>query len=102
RFLRARTSTLFPSTTLFRSLLLGPVGDQLDAERPLLLLGLPAGLLDLLGDLGAHLVPDPAPLRRGHRLEVELAVLDLDERAVDLDRKSTRLNSSHVKISYAV
>src|SRR5690349_24165188 len=60
-------STLFPYTTLFRSLLPdvvpGPVGELLPVP----------GLLDHLPGGGVH-----------------------------LDRKSTRLNSSHVEISYAV
>src|SRR5690606_39278546 len=52
--------------------------------------------------------PDPLPPRRGHpeaerrrgrgRADAAAAAGDLPER----DRKSTRLNSSHVKISYAV
>src|SRR5436309_3808971 len=63
------SSTLFPYTTLFRS-----VGHT--------------GHADLAVEWGATVVVviNPAvPLRR-----------------VDEDRKSTRLNSSHVKISYAV
>src|SRR5690606_41641506 len=39
-------------------------------------------------------------LRRGQRLNVEFSLRGVD--AAPLDRKSTRLNSSHVKISYAV
>src|SRR5690349_22192429 len=85
---RPPTSTLFPYTTLFRS--------QFNCRRV-------------------------APTTRGGRL-AEPGVLDQDERGachrrralpqagqsnvdlVDLlrDRKSTRLNSSHVEISYAV
>src|SRR5690349_24857807 len=71
-------STLFPYTTLFRSLVLGehehlPVGAQRghpDRER--------RGLLPELAPGGLYLA------------------------LADLDRKSTRLNSSHVEISYAV
>src|SRR2546426_7749662 len=68
---RPPRSTLFPYTTLFRSLEL---------------LGLPLREL-LLGE--ADLPP------AGTRLD------DLLE-AVERDRKSTRLNSSHLVISYAV
>src|SRR5690625_7086943 len=68
---RPRTSTLFPYTTLFRSLL----GEQL-AGRADDLLAADVGILD-----------DPG-LRRAWRIPT--------------DRKSTRLNSSHVAISYAV
>src|SRR5690606_41865983 len=39
--------------------------------------------------------------REGERLATRLLLIDL-EGQVDADRKSTRLNSSHVKISYAV
>src|SRR5688572_32335016 len=67
---RPPRSTLFPYTTLFRSLL----EPELD---PRLLLHL------------AH-----------HRELGRLGVRD--EAAGDVDRKSTRLNSSHSQISYAV
>src|SRR2546422_7558964 len=78
---RPPRSTLFPYTTLFRSR---------DAER--------LGLLELGPRVGAHdegggLLRDAVrdvPARRGQRLEE------------DQDRKSTRLNSSHGYISYAV
>src|SRR5690554_7590795 len=73
-------STLFPYTTLFRSEAVAP----LDAE-PVLVGGAVPALheqdlftLDVVGELAAH----PA-------VGAE-------------DRKSTRLNSSHVRISYAV
>src|SRR5207302_3158711 len=70
------TSTLFPYTTLFRSRPIRPADEQpvcRPARRP------------------------PAPDERGFRH-------DRHRRPVPAarDRKSTRLNSSHVKISYAV
>src|SRR5438067_6220546 len=65
-------STLFPYTTLFRSE---------DARRQL------AGMLD----------EDPVRDR-----VTGLTGLHPDDANVRLDRKSTRLNSSHVSISYAV
>src|SRR5690606_41448786 len=43
-------------------------------------------------------VPDPRQHQRGQRVVDHRLVVDGHE----LDRKSTRLNSSHVKISYAV
>src|SRR5437868_12474970 len=58
---RPPRSTLFPYTTLFRSLRVG-------------------------------IAPGPRRLRRGVA----------GQRSRQLDRKSTRLNSSHVSISYAV
>src|SRR3712207_8346654 len=75
---RPPRSTLFPYTTLFRSELRHVVGHRpRDVEQP---------------------VADQHPHRRGHdrlggRVHVETGVRD---------RKSTRLNSSHANISYAV
>src|SRR5436305_3353056 len=63
---RPPRSTLFPYTTLFRSLDVGTGGDHIN--------------------------------RHGDAREV--AVAELGDNV--LDRKSTRLNSSHVRISYAV
>src|SRR3712207_8280139 len=74
---RPPRSTLFPYTTLFRSPHVPP------AVRPLL------RLLDL-----PH---EPGP---GRRLEGD--ELRQEPREADGDRKSTRLNSSHANISYAV
>src|SRR5256885_12251544 len=74
---RPPRSTLFPYTTLFRS---ADVGAALRDDRPLV--GLEVGVGEA-GELQQRLV------RR------ELA----EERE---DRKSTRLNSSHLVISYAV
>src|SRR5690606_42030029 len=96
---RPPTSTLFPYTTLFRSL---------DGD----------GLADLEVDLGRQ-----GTALRGRGLRAATLrrsdLLGLDERLQHVeglfeaqrrwvvgvaheDRKSTRLNSSHVKISYAV
>src|SRR5690606_39073513 len=64
------------------------------------------GLVQQLGQVG-----DDAPASggegvaggQGTALDVELAAVDGAQRLVQAqDRKSTRLNSSHVKISYAV
>src|SRR5688572_32075578 len=88
---RPPRSTLFPYTTLFRSLeaqlglALGGLGLGLSV-----LLRLVAGRALLLGDLlGLRLCG--GVLHSLGRLRVGL-----------LDRKSTRLNSSHSQISYAV
>src|SRR5688500_19204748 len=84
------TSSSFPYTPLFRSLprrrrprlprrphLHLRAGERLEAQR-----------------VGAALVdPEPAQPRGGARRQVA---------AAQLDRKSTRLNSSHLVISYAV
>src|SRR3712207_8270399 len=80
---RPPRSTLFPYTTLFRSL---------------------AELVDGVGGrcTGGH--HDPHRARRRQRGDEVLEGRDVrDGRvAVEPDRKSTRLNSSHANISYAV
>src|SRR3712207_8470685 len=76
---RPQISTLFPHTTLFRS-----VGELLDA---------PADVIERHHD--QHPVALLRPVRRGDRARhLHHPVLR--------DRKSTRLNSSHANISYAV
>src|SRR3712207_8758244 len=82
---RPPRSTLFPYTTLFRSregLRGAAVAAGLDAD-PLLQRG------------GEHV-----GLHRGTRLPLRLGVVGAGP--VAADRKSTRLNSSHANISYAV
>src|SRR5438034_3256636 len=90
------TSTLFPYTTLFRS----EVGDReppLGVDEP----GARAG--DVAESRVAPQGPRTAdadaagPLAAG-----EVAEQPHGERAAQGDRKSTRLNSSHTVISYAV
>src|SRR3712207_8299363 len=91
---RPPRSTLFPYTTLFRSTDL-----------------LPHEILYLRGDVLGRVAP-PGPLRETAPQEIqrvdpvarrELAeVLAKLERRSPRDRKSTRLNSSHANISYAV
>src|SRR5699024_12210689 len=80
---RPLCSTLFPYTTLFRSHVVQPLGPRLEAGHDE---GDAAGGEASLGpgEPGGH-------GRLGHQ-----------EQAGDEDRKSTRLNSSHVSISYAV
>src|SRR2546430_7445412 len=80
---RPPRSTLFPYTTLFRSgdrrgRLARASGGNLPLDRPVLRLGAAHGVARLR----------PAPRSRRERRGV--------------DRKSTRLNSSHSQISYAV
>src|SRR2546422_6343223 len=78
-------STLFPYTTLFRS--------HLDVAG-ILHLGFDA-LADVLGELVRVEVRDDVGLRHDAQLPPRLD-------RVAQDRKSTRLNSSHGYISYAV
>src|SRR5256885_11092066 len=91
---RPPRSTLFPYTTLFRSLLLSraehhcALGGQLDGAV------LELDVLDL--DALHHVqVLDVEVDDRGH-------VVGRDAHRQRADRKSTRLNSSHLVISYAV
>src|SRR3712207_8195000 len=79
---RPPRSTLFPYTTLFRSLIKGlvPEGDW----------RVPIGLADV-ARTGDDMTIVTYGLHRHLALE-----------AAGLDRKSTRLNSSHANISYAV
>src|SRR2546430_8370254 len=80
---RPPRSTLFPYTTLFRSALKSPRIEELEQ------VGEADGNPRLLG------VADPG--------EAKAFLLKNVEEALDLlDRKSTRLNSSHSQISYAV
>src|SRR3712207_7723233 len=76
---RPPRSTLFPYTTLFRSVLAD------DRRRTLARLGVDPSTLDLLSVVRRSGPP-----------------YELTTREIARDRKSTRLNSSHANISYAV
>src|SRR5256885_12523446 len=84
---RPPRSTLFPYTTLFRS--------KVVVRQA------------LLGQRG-NVRHDRGPLRGGDPERGDLAFLQVPDRGVERrhvegrDRKSTRLNSSHLVISYAV
>src|SRR5699024_12131605 len=95
---RPPSSTLFPYTTLFRS----ATGTEFARPRE----GLPEELVDILsrlcgfprrGDVGFR---HSALQALWHWLEGKWESIDVGGNPVD--RKSTRLNSSHVSISYAV
>src|SRR3712207_6975881 len=81
---RPPRSTLFPYTTLFRS---GPV--QRDAQVP---------------SPAAERPPrhHPGVMVGDHDHLLGVRQVDPDDRVRHRDRKSTRLNSSHANISYAV
>src|SRR3712207_8654154 len=89
---RPPRSTLFPYTTLFRSARRdrGGLGRH-DGRQP------EGPLLRESGGRAAH----GGPLLRAHR-EHELAGRPGRHSSARQDRKSTRLNSSHANISYAV
>src|SRR3712207_7419881 len=78
-------STLFPYTTLFRSFVVNTTVGIL-------------GLADPAGAIGLHEVETDFGATRAKWGVPEGAYLELPA----LDRKSTRLNSSHANISYAV
>src|SRR5690349_22713917 len=80
---RPPRSTLFPYTTLFRS--------RGGAQGPL--------ALRILADNFLRQI-ESTVFRAVRFLLIGFALVDFDQRR--LDRKSTRLNSSHVEISYAV
>src|SRR3712207_7601708 len=88
---RPPRSTLFPYTTLFRSVagadLVGHAGGR-------------AVLEDLVAELGLEVDGDEVAVLGGAVDAGEHAEALAHDR--DLDRKSTRLNSSHANISYAV
>src|SRR2546430_3927518 len=93
---RPPRSTLFPYTTLFRSLAGAPRAYREQAPRVWAALGYGH-------PLGEHLRPPPGRLLlltppRAWRYVEEAPLRDIYE----VDRKSTRLNSSHSQISYAV
>src|SRR3712207_9498683 len=99
---RPPRSTLFPYTTLFRSLLerQGEVQEKLDA--------LDAWDLDSRLEMAMDALrcpPGETPVKvlsGGERRRVALCRLLLQKPDILLDRKSTRLNSSHANISHAV
>src|SRR5690349_21980293 len=91
---RPPRSTLFPYTTLFRSELDRSFDDLADgAVRPTVALGWKSRQ--------QLRVPLVAAGRLEQRVKVALGRL-ARARGIEVDRKSTRLNSSHVEISYAV
>src|SRR5207249_5982308 len=86
---RPPRSTLFPYTTLFRS------HDRAD-HRHIIILDAPAQTVG--HQLFGH---HPDELRGIAQQRVSQADRSIDRLTI-IDRKSTRLNSSHVSISYAV
>src|SRR5690349_24014694 len=87
--------TLFPYTTLFRSLRVEPLaGTPRVVQR-----------VDRVVELHPQLEMNPRAgieLRRDLELDLTRRRHEVSPRILERDRKSTRLNSSHVEISYAV
>src|SRR5256885_12081074 len=89
---RPPRSTLFPYTTLFRS---RPAARQRAAVQD---------RLDAVSDAGAHRGGGQrfAGVRPGGAVTAARRGIAAGRFALPTDRKSTRLNSSHLVISYAV
>src|SRR5205085_10372680 len=96
------TSTLFPYTTLFRSKagILQIVFESRIHERIGCCASARSDLLDLIpcGARGSRLLHPDQPID----IRKRLAILKRLREQNQSDRKSTRLNSSHSQISYAV
>src|SRR3712207_8844325 len=95
---RPPRSTLFPYTTLFRSRLLiavAEIGERIRYRSA-----------DLAADRIRIILDQDRRVRIGigfaHLRRRILQALDFCRRLREQDRKSTRLNSSHANISYAV
>src|SRR3712207_7412895 len=99
---RPPRSTLFPYTTLFRS------DSSIRQARDLAVAeGVDEQSVVIAGDLGVagaegHHLLDELLFVAADRLDDLIFGLEPDEGRVGVDRKSTRLNSSHANISYAV
>src|SRR3712207_7160203 len=89
-------STLFPYTTLFRSILVTQRREQCARKGGLL----PAHVHMLA--MPVRLPPQDGEQRRRGGKGPGQGLGDCAARLQRLDRKSTRLNSSHANISYAV
>src|SRR5699024_12383527 len=89
---RPSTSPLFPYTTLFRSY--APLGILLDATE-----------IGMAGTSGSYVNTMVIQDKTGDP-EIDAGrwktAMEMTTGIYNLDRKSTRLNSSHVSISYAV
>src|SRR5438477_8649633 len=83
-------STLFPYTTLFRSRLEGRPTQKVEA------INYPQAIFYRQGDVIPPGVTAPPEKKKMPELEA------FEPPSVRPDRKSTRLNSSHMSISYAV
>src|SRR5690606_41430996 len=82
-------STLFPYTTLFRSLFDVRTRDQKKNNANKIF-------------VSEEILPQTLSVLMTRSTPIGVEVVVGNHETFDLDRKSTRLNSSHVKISYAV
>src|SRR5205814_8792614 len=99
---RPPTSTLFPYTTLFRShqddVTLKGIADQIKKYETQLNQIMSKKEFDALQHEIAHGKEQASQLED----QILQTLTDIDDQTAQLDRKSTRLNSSHLGISYAV
>src|SRR3712207_8337957 len=87
---RPPRSTLFPYTTLFRS--------RLNPHQPRRTVD-PEGIKELARSIETHGLLQPIVVRPA---DLDYELIAGSRRLAAQDRKSTRLNSSHANISYAV
>src|SRR5256885_10026901 len=90
---RPPRSTLFPYTTLFRSGLLS--GYTAEGSKTVL----PS---KAMAKVSCRLVADQSPAEIEKLMRAHIARVAPEGVKISVDRKSTRLNSSHLVISYAV
>src|SRR5690606_41776858 len=90
-------SPLFPYTTLFRSKVVVVEPSTPEVDTP----GADAAVVEEAVDLAPTPTPPPAEIRAS-ATPAPLRDSSTGRRSEVRDRKSTRLNSSHVKTSYAV
>src|SRR5690349_23534247 len=96
--LRPTISTLFPYTTLFRSLMKAPAIKFKDLDA-VVTSNIRYNTLPMQVRTDFIRVTDATVYAN---IAVQFKNSDLNYATKDKDRKSTRLNSSHVEISYAV
>src|SRR5690606_41874733 len=90
-------STLFPYTTLFRSGMGWRMGLLVSVMLPIVTL-ISLGIYDLGGGVLHQIAVIGVVIALGILIDNAIVMVE----NIQTDRKSTRLNSSHVKISYAV
>src|SRR5690606_40557563 len=97
--LRPQRSTLFPYTTLFRSNVEGTLIEKRMGRSllPFLHAGFSIGSV-----LGSTIGSLSEAIHLNMMTHLGIVAIIIISVAIFIDRKSTRLNSSHVKISYAV
>src|SRR3712207_9336302 len=99
---RPPRSTLFPYTTLFRSLrhVLADIGSGRDIETKAARFGFLPETGNLIAFLDRQLILGSVVMKDRFLFDPGFGIELLD--VIGEDRKSTRLNSSHANISYAV